>query len=208
MAYRIVGVIGGPEEKLPLGACPCKNCKFVNHTGRNAIIVDSDPTRRYVRYQHWEGHERGDTKDGVHALILPYVRTVIGFTSRENANDGYDFRWTRRIHLFGSLEPFESLQQPVFPLPMPNMSRHGELYCVGEMDSRFGCFKTEKELVESCIKSFWDSTFTYWNHDWETGQNFRVLQGGLKTLREIPIPENCTLERFYPKRCGDSHEGG
>lgn len=155
------------------------------------VITESMPVKRSIHFRLMSSVAQGGIADGYHFLTLPFVQMAIGVESLPPT-----FNWNNHIRVFGSMEPFSGVDQPLFALPMPNTDLTGRITCTGAM--RASGVKAEDigKLVAEVITAYWTSTFAYWASTFPSGNNFKALQGGITTLKTL-VP-TLRLAQFYP----------
>lgn len=183
---KVVDIIFEEKKPYHLGECQCEFCIEERKRVNFIAITEFPPARRTIHYEHLShDHPRGNHKDGYHFLLLPYVRMMVSGRGIDSP-DGVKYAWNNDIRVLGSLEPYSSVDQPVFALPMPNSNESGLVTCIGDMRLGGKRFDSIESLALTVSENYWHSRFSYWPFEFQTGRDFKVLQGGLKTLRTIP----------------------
>ena len=157
MPTRVVGY----GYRKGVRGCDCAECRnrrnraglFPGGTARaetNAPdlgIVEATPSRRTIRYGSDEYLMRRYT------IVHPYIQFVIGLLPGEEK-----IFWDGLIYVFGSTAPLQSLDQPIFVLPFPNISGDGRVGCVKDMRAEGN---DPESLLFDVVNSFWGTGFTY-----------------------------------------------
>ena len=123
------------------------------------VILESTPTQRTIRYADYY------TSDPVRSyrILVPYLRYLVGVrpAGRHFRGPGFsssNYNGAVTLRIFGSMEPVESIDQPVFALPFPNMRIDGAV-CMGYSISSI--WDTPEEAAYEVLNTFWGSQFTY-----------------------------------------------